>query len=110
MHEKFQNLAFIINGTPYLVMLASDNNDHFIEVPTRTGVRTTATKIARNQSAELKESASNRFVRNIDAMLGQQILDIRKRKRESGVEPDRKLDDLRRKTMSFERYRGHTVY
>ena len=78
------------------------------EAPTRTGARTAAAKIARNQSAELQEPASNRFVRNIDATLGQQILDITKRKCEPGVEPDRMLDDLGRKTMSFERYRGHT--
>jgi hypothetical protein len=72
-----------------------------------TGARPADAKTARNQSAELKEPASNRFVRNIDATLGQQIPDIAKRKREPGVEPDRMLDDLWRKTMSFVRYRGH---
>ena len=71
-------------------------------------ISTVRARRLREQSAELQEPASNRFARNFDATLGQQILDITKRKREPGVEPDRMLDDLGRKTMSFERYRGHT--
>ena len=53
------------------MITATDLDNHFVEVPTRTGARTAAAKIARNQSAELQEPASNRFVRNIDAALGQ---------------------------------------
>ena len=90
------------------MITATDLDNHFVEVLTRTGTQAAAAKIARDQSAELQEPASNRFARNFDATLGQQILDITKRKREPGVEPDRMLDDLGRKTMSFERYRGHT--
>jgi len=58
------------------VITATDLDNHFVEVPTRTGTRTAAAKIARDQSAELQEPASNRFARNFDATLGQQILDI----------------------------------
>ncbi len=106
--QEVEHLAFVIYRPPQPVITATDLDNHIIEVPTRTGARTAAAKIARNQSAELQEPASNRFVRNIDATLGQQILDITKRKREPGVEPYRMLDDLGRKTMSFERYRDHT--
>ena len=102
------NSGRLIYRPPQPVITATNFDSHFVEVPTCTGARTAAAKIARNQSAELQEPASNRFVRNIDATLGQQILDITKRKREPGVEPHRMLDDLGRKTMSFERYRGHT--
>ncbi len=108
LDQEVKHLAFVVYRPPRPVITATDLDDHLVEMPTRTGARTTAAKIARNQSAELQEPASNRFVRNIDATLGQQILDITKRKREPGVEPDRMLDDLGRKTMSFERYRGHT--
>ncbi len=90
------------------MITATDLDNHFVEVPACAGARTAAAKIDRNRSAELQESASNRFVRNIDATLGQQVLDITKRKREPGVEPDRMLDNLGRKTMSFERCRDHT--
>ena len=76
------------------MITATHLDNHFIEVPTRTGVRTTATKIARNQLAELPEPASNRFVGNTDATIGQQILYITKPKREPVVEPDRMSDDL----------------
>ena len=53
--------------------------NHLVEMPTRTGARTAAAEIACNQSAELQEPASNCLVRNFDATLGQQILDITKR-------------------------------
>ncbi len=108
LDQEVEHLAFVVYRPPQPVITATDLDNHFVEVPTRTGARTAAAKIARNQSAELQEPASNRFVRNIDATLGQQILDITKRKREPGVEPYRMLDDLGRKTMSFVRYRGHT--
>jgi len=42
------------------------------------------------------------FLRNIDVTLGQNTLDVTERQRESGVEPDRMLDDLGRKAMTLE--------
>ena len=38
----------------------------------------------------------------LDATLGQKILDVTERQRESGVEPDRMSDDLGRKAMTLE--------
>ncbi len=76
LDQEVEHLAFIVDRPPQPVITATDLDNHFVEVPTRTGARTAAAKIARNQSAELKEPASNRFVRNIDATLGQKILDV----------------------------------
>ena len=81
---------------------ATDLDDHLVKVPARTGARTATTEIVRNQPAKLQEPASSRLVRNIDVMLGQKILDVTERRRESGVEPDRMLDDLGRKAMTLE--------
>ena len=102
LDQEVQNFTFVVDRSPQPVIKATDLDNHFVEMSTRTGARTAAAKIARNQSAKLQEPASNRFVRNIDATLGQQILDITKRKREPGVEPDRMSDDLGRKTVSLE--------
>ena len=91
------------------MLSASNLDDHFVEVPTRTGARTATTEIARNQSAELQEPASNRLVRNIDPALGQQVLDVTERQSESGVKPNGMLDYLGRKTMTLKRNWCHTV-
>ena len=42
------------------------------------------------------------FLRNIDVTLGQNTLDVTERQSESGVEPDRMLDDLGREAMTLE--------
>ena len=102
LDQEVEHLALVVYRPPQPVITATDLDNHFVEVPTRTGTRTAAAKIARDQSAELQEPASNRFARNFDATLGQQILDITKRKREPGVEPDRMLDNLGRKAMTLE--------
>ena len=65
--------------------------------------RTAAAKVDGDQPLEFQEPAPYRFVRYIDATFSQQILDITKGQRESGVKPDCVLDNLRRKTMSLER-------
>jgi len=54
---------------------------------------------------ELQKPVPNRLGRNLDAALCQQILNVAKRQRESGLEPDRMLDDLGREAMSLERPR-----
>jgi hypothetical protein len=45
-------------------------------MPARTGTRTAAPKIAGDQPTELHKPASHRLVRNVNATLGKQILDI----------------------------------
>ena len=69
--------------------------------------RLVASKITGNQPPELRKPAPRRLVRNVDATLGQQFLDITERQRELGIEPNRMLDDHWRKAMSLEGYWGH---
>ena len=83
--------------------------DHLAQMPASIGMRPVPAKITGNQPAELQKSAAYPLVRDVDATLGQQILDITKRQREPGIEPDRVLDDHRRKAMSLEGYRGHSA-
>ena len=108
LDQEVEHLAFVVYRPPQPVITATNLDNHLVEVPTGTGARTAAAKIACNQPAKLQEPASNRFVRNIDSTLGQQILDITKRQREPGVEPDRMSDDLGWKTVSLERNWRHT--
>ncbi len=63
---------------------------------------TAVTKITGDQPTKLQKPAPDGLVRDVDATLGQQFLDIAKRQREPGIERDRVLDDYRRKAMSLE--------
>ncbi len=102
LDKEVQNFTFVVDRPPQPMSPAADPDDHLVEVPARTGARTATTEIARNQPPELQQPKSNRLVRNIDATLGQQILDITKRKRVPGLEPYSMLDDLGRKAMTLE--------
>ncbi len=70
LNQEVEHLAFLADRPPQPVITATDIDNHFIEVPTRTGAWTATTEIARNQPPELQEPKSNRLVRNIDATLG----------------------------------------
>ena len=69
---------------------------------------TATPQIAGDQPTELKKPAPYCLIRNVDATLCQHFLNVAKRQREPGIEPNRVPDDYRRKAMSLERYRNHS--
>jgi hypothetical protein len=50
--------------------------------------------------AKLKRSAADRFIRDIDAALGQHILDIAQAQRKAKIQPDRLLDHSDQEAMA----------
>ncbi len=52
--------------------------------------------------AKLQEPPPDRFVGKVNATLGQHLLDVTKRRREAGVEPDAFSDDLGREPVALE--------
>ena len=76
LHEKIENLAFVIDRSPEPEPSAADQNRHFIEMPTRGWPRTSAAKFLGEQRPELQHPSSDRFVRDIQPALGEQIFDI----------------------------------
>ena len=67
---------------------ASDNDDHFIEMPIIAGCRSHMTQVSSNRPAKFEEPASDAHVGNIEAPLGKQILNISKAQSEPGIEPN----------------------
>jgi hypothetical protein len=55
--------------------------------------RPSSSQLARNDRAELQGPAADRLVGNIDATLGEHILDVTVAQSEAEVEPDGLLDD-----------------
>ena len=102
LDQEVEHLPFIVDRPPQPVFSATDLYDHLVEMPTRARAWAVASKIAGDQPPELQKPAPHRLVRNVDATLGQQFLDITKRQREPGIKPNRVLDDHGRKAMSLE--------
>ena len=75
LHEKIENLAFVIDRSPEPEPSAADQNRHFIEMPTRGWPRTSAAKFLGEQRPELQHPIADRFVRDIQPALGEQIFD-----------------------------------
>ena len=64
-------------------------------------------QFARDHGAELQNPAPHRFVRNIEPTLRQEILHIAVAQCEAEIEPNRVLDDRRRKAMTAIGERDH---
>jgi hypothetical protein len=83
LDQHVEHLALVIDSSPELHPLASDPNHHLIQMPA----------IARPWA--------------MPATFGEQILHISVARRETQVQPDRVLDDRRRKSVAAIRLRGH---
>jgi hypothetical protein len=62
--------------------------------------RSSSSQLARNDPAELQGPAADRLVGNIDATLGEHILDVAVAQSEAEIEPDGLLDDDARKAVA----------
>jgi hypothetical protein len=80
----------------------TDLDNHLVEMSAWARAWTATSKIAGDQTPELQKPAPDCLIRNVDATLCQQFLDVAKRQREPGIEPNRMLYDHRRKAMSLE--------
>ena len=102
LDQKVEHFTLVVDRPPQPVFPAANLDRHLIEMPASAGSRTTAAKIACDLTPELQKPAPDRLIRNIDPTLGEHFLDVAKRQSETGVEPDRVLNDCGRKSMSFE--------
>jgi len=76
LYEEIQDFAFTINGTPQEMPLASNNNDHFIEMPNIVGSGEGRPQVSSNRRSKFQELTSNRFVGNIQSTFCEQIFYI----------------------------------
>jgi len=82
-------------------MLASDCNEHFIDVPDIPESSLFSAQRSRNSRSKLGAPVSNSLVRHRDTPLGKQIFDVAIAERKPMIEPDGMADDFRRKSMIF---------
>jgi hypothetical protein len=82
------------------MQLASDADEHLIEMPLIARARSPATQAAREALAELLAPAADGLVGHKHAALGQDQLDVTQAQAEHMVQPDSMRNDLGRKAMA----------
>jgi hypothetical protein len=100
LNQHVENLAFVIDGTPEIHPLAGDPNNHLVQMPSIARARTAPPQPPRDHRSELQHPAPDGFVGDVEPTLGEQILNVSVAEREAQVEPDRMLDDNRRKPVT----------
>jgi hypothetical protein len=92
------DFALVVDRAPQIHSPAG----HLVERPSVARPRPALPQLAGDQRTKLQHPAPHRFVRNVQPALGEKILDIPVAQREAQVEPDRVLDDNRRKAVAAE--------
>ena len=101
--EAFQDFAFMIDGSPKVMLLTVDLDEHLVQMPPPSAglhaLNPSLSDLGSEHRAEPVPPVSHRFMADIDAAFVQQILDISKGQRETDVQLYRQADYL---TARFE--------
>ncbi len=76
LHQDVQDVAILIHGTPQIMILAVDLNEHLIEVPLISGPGTSSAQSISVCLAELEAPFSDGLIRESDAAYGQYLFNV----------------------------------
>src|SRR5580704_15237291 len=97
----------MIDDAPEVHPPACDAHHHLVEVPAIARACALASKVSRDDRAELQDPAPHRFIGQVETTLGQELLDVAAAQGEPQIQPDRVLDDSGRKAMTAIGERSH---
>src|SRR3954470_3893400 len=100
LHQHIENFALVIDGAPQVHPLAGDANHHLIEVPPVARAWAGPPKPSGEPGPKFQNPPPHSFIRNLQASLGQKLLDVAVAQGKPEIKPDRVLDDQRREAMS----------
>jgi len=90
----------VVDSPPEVHPLAGNPNYHLVEVSASARPRTVTEEPPRDHRSEFQHLTPDRLIRDVKPTLGQQFLDIAIAQGEAQIEPDRMLDDHRRKAVA----------
>ena len=76
LDQDLKDLAFVVDGTPQIHVLACDPNDHFVEMPAIARSRTAPSQAPSDCRSEFEHPTANALVGDVKAALGKQFFDI----------------------------------
>jgi multiple sugar transport system substrate-binding protein len=107
LNQHVEHLALVIDGSPEIHPLAGDPHHHLVQMPSVAWPRATPAQPSGNHRSELQHPTPHRFVGEFEPTLGEQILHVAVAQGEAKVEPNRVLDNRRRKAVAAIRERDH---
>jgi hypothetical protein len=78
--QHVKDLALGVDGAPQIDHAAGNLEINLVKMPSRARLGATLAQICRDHRSEMVHPAPNRFVRDRDSALRQQIFDVAKRK------------------------------
>jgi hypothetical protein len=76
LNQDLKDLAFVVDGTPQIHVLACDPDDYFVEMPAIARPRTAPSQVPRDCRSEFEHPTANALLGEVKAALGKQLVDI----------------------------------
>src|SRR5271156_6262960 len=105
--QHVQDLALVIDGAPEVHPPTRDPHNHLIKMPSVTRARAPSPQPLRHRRSELQHPAADRFIGDLEPTLGKEFLHVAVAQGEAEIEPDRVLDNRRRKAVAAIGEQGH---
>ena len=99
-NQNIDHVSIPIDGPPKIEALTTDGDEEFIDVPNVAESAPFPTQSAGIGRSEFLTPVSDRFIRNNDSALREQVFYVSKAQGEPMVEPNSVADDFRRKAMA----------
>src|SRR5450432_2360499 len=99
LDQHIEDFAFGVDGAPQIEHAASDLQIDHVQMPCRVRLWTPFAQVHCDHRTEMVYPPPDCFVGDRDPTFRQQILDVAQAQGEPKIEPDRPLNDLRRKTV-----------
>jgi hypothetical protein len=93
LDQHVEDLTLAIDRPPQVHGPTGDLHEHFVQMPDVARATSPTPQAPGDQWPEASGPDPDRLVRDADAALGQQLLNISQAEGEAQVEPDRVLDD-----------------
>ena len=100
LYQNIQDVAILVHGSPQVMILAIDLNEHLIQVSLVTGSRTTTAQFISVCLTELERPFTDRFVSYDHPTNGHDLFNVAKAQSEAEVEPHSVADDFSREAMA----------
>jgi len=99
-NQHIYHVSILIDGPPQIAALTLDGDEEFIDVPNVAEPPLLPPQISSIGRTEFLTPVSDRFIRNNDSSLREQVFYVSKAQGEPMVEPNSVADDFRRKAMA----------
>ena len=100
LDQHVEDLALGVDGAPQIDNAAGDLEINLVKMPSRVRLGASLAQVCRDHRPKMVHPAPNRFIRDRDSALRQQIFNVAEAQGELKIQPDRLLNDRRREAIT----------